>query len=94
MNDELKQYIYKLISKLLPDVEQIEVRAYVNDYSYSVEFWVIVDGDRMQCFEMVDKGMLKESDVKSVNQSIAKFIRNSSTYKKGKLNKINLIIKK
>ena len=79
---------------MLPDVEQIEVRAYVNDYSYSVEFWVIVDGNRMQCFEMVDKGMLKESDVKSVNQSIAKFIRNSSTYKKGKLNKINLIIKK
>lgn len=94
MNGELKQYIWKLISKLLPDVESIEVRAYVNDFSYSVEFWVTIHGDKLQCFEMVDKGILKESDVKSVNQSIAKFIRQSSTYKKGKLNKINLNIKK
>lgn len=92
--DELKRYIYKLVARLLPDIEVINITAYVDDFSYSIEFWVTINGNKMQCFEMVDHGILKESDVNSLNQSIAKFIRQLPNYKKDRLNKITLTIKK
>ena len=91
---DLETFISKEISLLIPSFENIDFRAQIGDSSYSVEFFVTINGKKMQCYDMVDKGLIKESKLDSVSESIAKFIRRMPSYKKGTINKIKLIISK
>jgi len=91
---DLETFISKEISLLIPSFENIDFRAQIGDSSYSVEFFVTINGKKMQCYDMVDKGLIKESKLDSVSENIAKFIRRMPSYKKGTINKIKLTISK
>lgn len=85
---ELEKYIMEQIEKFVPTFEELDVRANIGDSSYSVEFFVTIDGKKMQCFDMVDDGVIQEKDMDSVSESIAKYVRKTSSYESGKINKI------
>ncbi|GLC80952.1 hypothetical protein [Lacrimispora brassicae] len=89
---ELEKFISEQISHIVPNFEKLEVRANIGDSSYSVEFFATVDGTRMQCFDMVDEGLIKEKDLDTVSKSIANYMRCSSDYNIGNINKISVII--
>lgn len=85
---ELEKYVFEQIKKLVPAFEKLEVRANIGDNSYSVEFFVTIDGEKMQCYDMVDNGLLKEKDIDTVSKAIAEYVRKMATYENGKINKI------
>jgi len=89
---ELEKFISEQISQIVPSFEKLEVRANIGDSSYSIEFFVTVDGIRTQCFDMVDKGLIKEKNLDIVSKSIANYIRHSSDYGTGNINKISVTI--
>lgn len=57
---ELEKYVADTLAPLVPDYERLDVRANIGDNSYSVEFFVTIDGKKMQCYDMADNGMIKE----------------------------------
>lgn len=87
---DYEKYISKQISTIIPNFEKIDFRANIGDSSYSVEFFATIKGRKMQCFDMVDDGLIKEKDFDTVSENIAKFIRNTSDYQKNTINKIKL----
>lgn len=88
MND-LKAYAEEQISVLIPEFDSLELRATVTDTSYSVEFFVVINGVRKQCYELVDDEILDEGALDRVLSSIANFIRNDVGYKAGDINKVS-----
>lgn len=90
--NELEKYVSEQMVKLVPTFEKLEVRGYVNDFSYEVEFFVTIEGKRMQCYDMTDQNLIKEKELDAVNESIAKFIRQTAEYQKGKVYKILTVI--
>lgn len=89
---ELEKFFSNKISQLIPNYDKLEVRANVSDSSYMIEFFVTINGKRMQCYDMVDDGTLVEKELDDVFESIAQFIRNMSDYKKGEINKISFVL--
>ena len=88
----LEKYMSEQIKKIVPTFDKLELRTNVGDTSYSVEFFVTTSGEKMQCYDMVDDGLIKEKDLDAVFESIAKYIRQTSDYQKGKINKISTVI--
>jgi DNA-dependent RNA polymerase auxiliary subunit epsilon len=89
---ELELFITEQISQIVPSYEKLEVRALVADTSYSIEFWATIDGKKMQCYDMVDEGLIDEEEMDSIMKEITNFIRSSSDYVKGTVNKISVVI--
>lgn len=89
---DLELYISEHIKKLVPTFDVLEVRASIGDNSYSVEFFVTVDGKRMQCYDMVDAGLLKENEVDTIFGEIASDIRKRTEYKPGAMQKVAIVI--
>ncbi|MEG2428774.1 MAG: hypothetical protein RSA99_00145 [Oscillospiraceae bacterium] len=87
-----ERYISDQVEKIVPSFEKLELRGNIGDNSYSVEFFVTVDGKKMQCFEMVDDGLIKEKELDIVSKSIANNFRKSSSYESGKINEITISI--
>lgn len=46
----------------------------------------------MQCYDMTDQNLIKEKELDAINESIAKFIRQTAEYQKGKVYKILTVI--
>lgn len=84
----LKIYAKEQIATLIPKVENLELRATVSDSSYSIEFFVLVGGERKQCYELADDGIVDEEKLDQVLSLIAEYIRNDADYKKGSVNKV------
>lgn len=84
----MKEYIIKQLLQLVPNAEAFEFRANISDKSYSIEFFASVSGVKYQCFDMIDNGIIKEQDFDSIVKQLATFIRNSSEYHPGEINKI------
>lgn len=87
--NKLKAYAEAQISTIIPQFDNLELRATVSDTSYSVEFFVSLNGARKQCYELADDGVLDEDALNRVLSSIANFIRNDAGYKAGSVNKIS-----
>ncbi|MEG1618171.1 MAG: hypothetical protein RR310_05230 [Eubacterium sp.] len=90
----LEKYISEQVVKIVPSFEKLEFRANVGDNSYSVEFFATVNGKRMQCYNMVDDGLIKEKDLDALSETIASYIRSTPDYEFGKINKIVVAIMK
>lgn len=86
---DLKSYAKEQIATIIPKFDSLELRAVVSDSSYSVEFFVIIDGEKKQCYELADEGLIDEENLERVLALIADHIRNSADYKKGDINEIN-----
>lgn len=91
---EFEMYVSEQISQVIPEYDKLEVRANISDTSYSIEFFVTVSGNKMQCYDMVDNGMIKEKELDIVFENIAKYVRNMSQFVKGTTNKYAFLISK
>lgn len=85
---ELEKHIVEQIKRIVPAFEELDVRVNIGDNNYSVEFFVTINGKKMQCFDMVDDGLVQEKDMDAVAESIAEYVRKTSFYESGKINKI------
>lgn len=84
---ELEKYIISQLKQLIPDADEFEVRANIGDKSYSMEFFASIDGEKRQCYDMIDKGIFKEKDFDITVKRIAEYIRNCPKYHPGEINK-------
>ena len=84
---KLEKYVAEHIHDLISDYEKIEFVVYVSAESYSVEFFVTINGERKQNFELIDEGVINEDSFNAFTKSIAEFIRHSPEFIKGEVNK-------
>lgn len=89
---ELEKFVFEQIKKLVPVFDSVELRANIGDTSYAVEFVVSTNGEKMQCYDMVDNGLLNEEELDNTIAVIAKAIRETPEYQKGKVNKMTVTI--
>lgn len=89
---ELEKIVLEKISQILPKCDRIEFKAVIGDTSYSIEFFATINGERRQCYELVDDGLFKEKDLESIFEAIAGSIRQTNEYKKGEVNKISFTV--
>jgi len=85
----LEDFATKQITSIIPKFDSVSLRATVSDSSYAIEFFVVIDGKKKQCYELADEGVLKESDLDDVLKRIAEYIRSSSDYRRDCVNKIS-----
>lgn len=90
---ELECFISKQIEILVPSYDAVELRATVSSSSFSVEFFVTVDGKKMQCFEMIDKGFFTEKQFNTVSKAIANYFRALPGFNEDGINKYNVVLK-
>ena len=84
---DFESYIAEQLSHLIPNCENIEVRANISESSYSFEFFATINGKRMQCFDMIDEGLIKEKDFDICAKAIAQYARSTAGFKTGEVNK-------
>lgn len=85
---DLRNYATEQISKIVPEFDNLELRATVSDTSYSIEFFVLINGEKKQCYELADDGVIDEEKLDKVLARIAEYIRKGADYKKGSINKV------
>ena len=91
---DLENYVMKQIAQLISDYDEIEVCGWVADDSYSLEFYVTKDEERLQCYELSDNGIFEEYQADVVIKEIAHYIRTTMNYQKGELNQIKIKVGK
>ena len=91
--NEMECFLAEQIKTLVPEYESVELKVKVNSTSYSVVFYATVDGERMQCFDMIDEGLFEEKDFDKVAKDIADYFRSLPDFNKEGLNKyiVNLL---
>ena len=72
MMTESEIFVSKQIRTLVPNYDSVELKATVSSSSFSVEFFITISGKKMQCFEMIDKGMFIEKNFNIISKAIAK----------------------
>lgn len=86
---DLQDYAKEQIAKIVPEFNNLELRATVSDTSYSIEFFVSINGEKKQCYELADNGIIDEEELDEVFARIAEYIRKGDDYQKGNINKID-----
>lgn len=81
---DVESYAREQIATIIPKFDDLELRATVTDSGHSVEFFVLIDGERKQCYELADDGAVDEEELDEVLARIAEYIRKGSDYKKGR----------
>lgn len=90
--DTLNQFIADQLTDLFPHYEALEVRGWVDEKSEGMEFFVTRNGERKQCYDMVDRGELNENQVDAIIQAIAQFTRTLPDYVQGKVYSMDVVI--
>ena len=85
---DLQNYAKEQIAKIVPEFDNLELRATVSDTSYSIGFFAPISGEKKQCYELADDGIIDEEELDEVFARIAEYIREGSDYKKGSINKV------
>ncbi len=88
---DLEKYIVNQLKQLVPKADVFEVRANIGDNTYSMEFFATIDGVKHQCYDMIDEGAIKEKDFDTIINQLAKYIRTTSSYSPGEINKISFV---
>ena len=86
MND-IEQFVTARIKQLIPEMTDVSFRASISDKTYSVEFFITKNGEKRQCYDMVDDGELDSNELKQCNTDIVDYIRSSDNFIYGKINK-------
>lgn len=86
-NEQAKE----LVKKLVPIFDKIEFRATIGDTSHSIEFFVWINGEKKQCYELANAGMIDELQMEKLFDSFAELIRKSDDYRAGEVNKISFV---
>ena len=90
---ELEFYVAEQIKTLVPSYDIVELKARVSSSSFSVEFFATVNGKKMQCFEMIDKGMFTEKNFNAASKAIANYFRGLSDFNADGINKYTVVLK-
>lgn len=85
----VESYAREQIATIIPKFDNLELRATVTDSGHSVEFFTLIDGERKQCYELADDGVVDEEELDEVLARIADYIRKDSGYKKGDIYKVS-----
>lgn len=85
---ELERQILHCLQTLVPSAQHFDFHAIVNDRSSSVEFFSTIDGQRYQCYDMIDNNMLNEAAFDKTRKDILQYIRTSACYKKREFNTV------
>jgi len=83
----VEEFAIQQINTLISGYDKIEVEMYIDDLSYSVDFIVTIDGQKKQCLDLIDEGLITNKAYESVAEKIAEFVRVSENYKSGSVNK-------
>lgn len=78
----------ELVEKLISCFDKLEFRARIGDTSRSVEFFVWIDGERKQCYELADSAKIDEEAMERLFDDFAESVRKSDEYKRGEVNKV------
>lgn len=90
---ELELFVSEQIKTLVPNYEAVELKATVSSSSFSIEFFVEIDGKKMQCFEMIDEGMFSEKSFNIASKAIANYFRKLPDFNAEGINKYNVFLK-
>lgn len=83
----MENMVIKLVQKLVPTYEKVEWSSIISDSTYSIEFFVTINGERLQCYEMADNDVIDEDLMLFLFDEFAKNYRKSDDFVKGKQNK-------
>ncbi|WP_418725218.1 hypothetical protein [Dysosmobacter sp.] len=83
----IETYASQQIRTLLPKCEKLEIELYIGDSDFSVDFFGTINGQRKQCLDFIDEGIISEKEYDKVAESIVNFVRNSEDFRPGKVNK-------
>jgi hypothetical protein len=81
-----EQQAIGMVKQLVPNCTKIEFKADVGDTSYRVTFFAWVDGERKQCYELADAGVIDEKKLEDAFAAYVDFVRKSEGYKTGEPN--------
>ena len=86
---DLQNYAKEQIAKIVPEFDNLKLKATVSDTSYSIVFFVTINGKKKQCYELVDDGVIDEDELDEVLAKIADYIRKGPDYRKKNTNKVS-----
>lgn len=78
----------ELVKSLVIDFSELEFCATIGNTSRSIEFFVSVNNEMKQCYELVDMGIIDEVLMEKLFEQYADFVRKHSTYSSDTINKI------
>lgn len=90
---ESEIFVAEQIKTLVPNYDIVELQVTVSLSAFSVEFFATVDGKKMQCFEMIDKGMFTEKKFNDVSKAIANYFRELPDFNAKSFSKYAMILK-
>lgn len=86
----VEQFAIQQIKTLISGYDEIELEMYIDDVSYSIDFLVTIDGQKKQCLDLIDEGVITNKAYEAVAQTIAEYVRASENYTAGSVNKYKL----
>ena len=90
---KLEHFLAEQMNTLVPNYDTVELKATVSSSSFSVEFFVTVDGKRKQCFQMIDDGQFTEKNFNIFSKAIANYVRGLPDFNKKDINKYSVVLK-
>ena len=90
------EYATQQIAYLLSPCDKLELELFIDDISYSIDFFVSTGTVRKQCTDLIDEEIISESEYREVAKKIADYARQSSEYESGAINEFvsTIIFKK
>jgi hypothetical protein len=85
---EVEKFALEQIKGLVPEFQKLEFRSNIGDTSRVIVFTVWINGEKVQCYDLADRGVFPETTLEKVFDAITAFIRHSGEYKKGEANKL------
>lgn len=89
---ESERFIAEQVKTLVQKYDRMELNAAVSLSSFSVEFFVTLNGKKMQCFEMIDEGVFSEKKFNEVSKNIANYLREQPDFKEDGINKYTVVL--
>lgn len=89
---ELETFVAEQIKTLIPHYDMVELEAAVTASSLSVEFFVTVDGKKMQCFQMIDDGLFTEKNFNTAAKAIAAYVREQPDFRQDGINRYHVVL--
>ena len=92
-NTPTERFVSNQIRTLVPNYDTGKLKATVSSSSFSVDFFVTIDGKKMHCFDMIDEGMFTERKFNTVSKTIANYFRGLSDFDTNGINKYTVVLK-
>ena len=92
-DDRIRNLRVKANQDTRTNYDSVELKATVSSSSFSVEFFITISGKKMQCFEMIDKGMFTEKNFNIISKAIANHFRGLPNFNTDSINKYTITLK-